>query len=71
MSLLFYAAGEPKFVFIMMASIVVNYLLGLCVHFTLEKKTFIRRIFLILTVLSNLGLLFYHKYFDFTAAAYA
>lgn len=68
MSLLFYAAGEPKFVFIMMASIVVNYLLGLCVHFTLEKKTFIRRIFLILTVLANLGLLFYYKYFDFAVS---
>ena len=52
----------------MMASIVVNYLLGLCVHFTLEKKTFIRRIFLILTVLANLGLLFYYKYFDFAVS---
>lgn len=29
MSLLFYASGEPKFVFVMMASIVVNYLLGI------------------------------------------
>lgn len=66
MSLLFYAAGEPKFVFIMTASIVVNYLLGLAIHFTLEKKAFIRRIFLVSTVLANLGLLFYYKYFDFT-----
>ena len=66
MSLLFYAAGEPKFVFIMMASIVVNYLLGLAIHFTLEKKVIIRRIILVLTVAANLGLLFYYKYFDFT-----
>ena len=30
-SLLFYAWGEPKFVFIMMFSIVINYALGLLV----------------------------------------
>ena len=66
MSLLFYAAGEPKFVFIIMASIVVNYFLGLAIHFTLEKKLILRRALLILTVAANLGLLFYYKYFDFT-----
>ncbi len=66
MSLLFYAAGEPKFVFIMMTSIVVNYLLGLAIHFTSEKKLIVRRLLLVFTVLANLGLLFYYKYFDFT-----
>ncbi len=68
MSLLFYAAGEPKFVFIMMASIAVNYLLGLSIHFSLDKKNIIRRTLLVLTVAANLALLFYYKYFDFTVA---
>ena len=31
-SLLFYAWGEPWFVLVMMASILANYLFGLCVH---------------------------------------
>lgn len=66
MSLLFYAAGEPKFVFIMMASIVVNYALGIVIDLTKDQKLFIRRLVLIITVVANLGLLFYYKYFDFT-----
>ncbi len=65
MSLLFYAIGEPKFVFIMMASIVANYLLGLLSHRTLNSGKPVRRLVLILILLVNLGLLFYYKYYDF------
>ena len=66
MSLLFYAAGEPKFVFIMMASIVVNYILGIVIDLAKNRQLLIRRTILFVTVAANLGLLFYYKYFDFT-----
>lgn len=65
MSLLFYAAGEPRFVFVMMASIVANYLLGLLLWKSRTSKRFFRRILLLLTLVVNLGLLFYYKYYDF------
>ena len=65
MSLLFYAAGEPKFVFIMMASIAVNYLLGIGLGKCRKESLPARRFLLFLTLITNLGLLFYYKYFDF------
>ncbi len=65
MSLLFYAVGEPKFVFIMMASIVANYILGLLIWKGQTCGESLRRIVLVLAVCINLSLLFYYKYFDF------
>lgn len=68
MSLLFYAAGEPKFVFVMMASIVANYILGGVLWKSKESSILIRRLELLLTVGINLGILFYYKYFDFAVS---
>lgn len=65
MSIVFYAVGEPSFVWIMLASILVNYLLGLVIHKTLDSPKAIRRVILVLTVCANLGILFYYKYYDF------
>jgi len=65
MSLLFYAAGEPKFVFVMMASILANYILGLLIWKGQACGKIVRRLLLVLAVSVNLGLLFYYKYFDF------
>lgn len=64
-SLAFYAWGEPVFVFVMIASIVVNWLLGLKIDKAREdgKKA---RVFLILAIAFNLGLLFVFKYLAFT-----
>lgn len=67
MSLLFYAAGEPRFVFIMMASILANYLLGLFIG-AAEGKRFLKRISLVLVIAVNLGILFYYKYYDFAVS---
>ena len=66
MSILFYAAGEPSFVRIMLLSVAANYLLGLLV-WSLSKRNnrAVRAILLILTLFVNLGILFYYKYFDF------
>ncbi|MDL2237176.1 MBOAT family protein [Christensenellaceae bacterium OttesenSCG-928-K19] len=63
-SLFFYAWGEPKFVFVMVLSIFVNYGLGLLVHRAngVKKK---ERAVIVLTVILNLSLLVYCKYLDF------
>ena len=62
-SLFFYAWGEPWFVLIMLASIVMNYILALLVDRYREQQ--IVKFFLALTVVLNIGLLFVFKYLDF------
>jgi alginate O-acetyltransferase complex protein AlgI len=64
-SLFFYAWGEPKYVFVMLLSIIVDYAFGLLIHINLNKRSF-AKIFLFLSVACNLGILFYFKYFNFT-----
>lgn len=64
-SLLFYAYGEPKFIFIMLFSIFINYILGFLIEYTKSSRLLYRRIWLIVSVLINVGLLFYYKYYDF------
>ena len=63
-SLLFYAWGEPKYIFLMLISIFVNYVLALIIEKYFDKKVF-KRIILIASLLFNIGLLFYFKYLDF------
>ncbi|MCQ2512468.1 MAG: MBOAT family protein [Lachnospiraceae bacterium] len=67
-SLVFYAWGEPKFVFIMMASIVLNWLLGLGLG--KHEKISVRRWLLAAGLVLNLGLLFVFKYLGFTAGIF-
>ena len=64
-SLIFYAYGEPKFVLIMILSIIINYFLGYIVEHAKKYSLLYRRISLLLVVLINVGLLFYYKYYDF------
>lgn len=68
MSLLFYASGEPSFVWVMMGSILANYLLGLMIWKFSQKGKQIRILLLVLTLCVNLGILFYYKYFDFAVS---
>ena len=63
-SLLFYAWGEPVFVFLMIGSIAVNYSLGLWL--SSRKGPGGRKALLILAVILNLGVLYYFKYLNFT-----
>ena len=62
-SLIFYAWGEPVYIFLMLASIVINYVIGLMLN--KEKRAIKRRMWLIADVVVNLGLLGYFKYFGF------
>lgn len=73
-SLFFYAWGEPKYIFIMVASIVGNYIFGMLIHLFAKRETkepspcptpsLGKKITLVVTILYNLGILFYFKYFN-------
>ncbi len=65
MSLFFYAWGEPKFITIMILSILINYFIGLAIGNKNGKKIIVRKFFMIVGVILNLSLLFYFKYIDF------
>ena len=64
-SLAFYGWGEPVYVFIMMFSIVQEYFCGLGVSKFIQKDKKIARRFVILSVIINLSLLGFFKYYDF------
>ena len=65
-SLIFYAWGEPKYVFLMLFSITINYVSGLVIHkFQTEGRDRHAKQFLIGAVVVNLLLLGIFKYTDF------
>lgn len=58
-SLFFYSWGEPAYIFLMLFSIIVNYLLGIWMDRYAKKK-----IVLIVAIIFNLMILGYFKYFS-------
>ncbi len=63
-SLFFYAWGEPKHVYLMIAVILANWLFGMLVdYFRDEKKK--AKVVLVLMVITNLGVLGFFKYTNF------
>ena len=62
-SLIFYAWGEPIYVFLMIISIIFNYIFGIGVS-TKNRKS-VRKIWLIIAIIFNIGLLFIFKYTGF------
>ena len=63
-SLLFYAWGEPKFVFVMILSILMNYAFGLLVDKYRQSKK--QKLVLTAMVIANLSVFFVFKYLNFT-----
>ena len=61
MSLLFYSFGEPIYIFLMLGSVIMNYLFGRLLSKTDGK----RKLWLILSVVFNIGLLGVFKYTGF------
>ncbi|MBE6790023.1 MAG: MBOAT family protein [Ruminococcaceae bacterium] len=61
--LVFYAWGEPRYCIIMVFSILVGYVFGLLIEKFRGKK--LSKLFMILSVMVDLGLLVYFKYVDF------
>jgi len=62
-SLLFYFYGEPTYIWILLLSILVNYIGGLVIGNSKSKD--LKKLYLILTIIFDVGLLFYFKYTDF------
>lgn len=60
-SIIFYAWGEPKYLAIMLLTILINWLGAIGV----DKYKNHKKLILILTIISNLGFLIYFKYFNF------
>ena len=63
-SLLFYSWGEPVYIFLMLFSITFNWLFGIFIDRYKEKQK-IKNMITATAVVTNLGLLFYFKYFNF------
>lgn len=60
-SFLFYFYGEPKYIYIMTLLIICTYILGICMDRYKKYKT----LFLILSIVINIGTLIYFKYANF------
>ena len=58
-SLIFYYIGEKWYVFLLLLSCLVNYIIGLLI----EQKR--KKLYLIIGLVFNIGLLFYFKYTNF------
>ena len=67
-SLIFYGWGEPKYLFLMIATIVLFYLCGLAMGNSCDPKR--RKFFLILSVVISLALLAVFKYADFFVTSF-
>lgn len=66
-SLVFYAWNNPRFLWILIASIALNFLSGMIIDYTKSKCGLnVQKITLSLVVALNLALLYYFKYFNFT-----
>ena len=60
MSLFFYFYGEPKYIIVLIFSCIYNYYFGKLIEKSEHKK-----IYLIINLITNFGILFYFKYFNF------
>ncbi|MBQ8956641.1 MAG: MBOAT family protein [Lachnospiraceae bacterium] len=60
-SLIFYAAGEPGRMYILVLGIIVNYIFGILLSGN-SRSANLRRAVLILSFIYNFGILFYYKY---------
>ena len=63
-SIVFYAWGAQSFVFILLGSIIINYLVALFLDKQREHRT-ISRLVLIIGIFINLGIIFIYKYMDY------
>lgn len=67
-SIFFYAWGEPRYVFLMIITIFINWVLGICIEEGNTKRTKVT--VLILAILMNLLILGYYKYTDLVISTF-
>ena len=63
MSLWFYAYLTPRYLWIIIISVLMNYLCYWCINKSDSHK--LKKAIMIIGVTINIGILFYYKYFDF------
>lgn len=63
-SLIFYSLGEPIYFPLMIASILVDYFIAIAIENNFNNR-FKCRLLLMLSILFNMGMLFFFKYFNF------
>ena len=61
-SVLFYAWGAPKFIFVLFCSIVVDFFLAKKIY---QSEIFLKKKYLLISMVLNVGLLLYFKYSNF------
>ena len=65
-SLIFYAWGEPKYIFLMLLTILIVYIFGILIDkFDKENKKILKKISLIICIILVLGSLIFFKYSNF------
>lgn len=65
-SLFFYAWGEPKYIILMVLSIVIGYAMGIAIDISKKKNMdVLAKVFLVIDVIINIGILLYFKYIGF------
>lgn len=66
-SLFFYAWGEPKYVYLMIATILFNWFYGILIDKVRDRKIPVR-VIMFLMVFTNLGILGWYKYSGFAVS---
>ena len=64
-SLTFYAWGEPRFLLVMLFTILINYVVGILIENSSNRSSFQNKFVLTVGILLNLSILGYFKYFNF------
>lgn len=67
LSLVFYGWGAPRHIFIMVVSIVSAYGLGFGIEKYRDRSKRLAKLFLVLSIAVNLGILLFFKYYNFIA----
>ena len=63
-SMLFYSYGEPRYIILMISSILVDYLISINIE-KYSEKLLLKKILLAISIIYNLGMLCIFKYYDF------
>ncbi len=69
MSLLFYTFGEPKYILLMIITVLANFFFGLLCNRERHSERFCKA-FLIIAVIFNISLLVFFKYFNFLTSPF-
>lgn len=59
----FYMCWNYKYIILIAASTIIDYIAGICIYHT--RKKYLKTLFLLTSLMTNLGLLFFFKYFNF------